>query len=90
MRFSNLVFLQNSIQIDYIKAVSSNSVNAQQPIEAARIRHNELYSVHCVRIDCSSENITILGSDQVFDERILLRFFYTTHSISVLGKEAKS
>ena len=30
------------------------------------------------------ENITVLGSRQVFDERILLRVFNPTHSISVL------
>ena len=58
--------------------------------EATGIRHNELYSVNCVRIICSSENITVLGSPQLFDERILFRFFYTMHPISLLGKEAKS
>ena len=26
--------------------------------EAAGIRHNELYSVNCIRIACRSENIT--------------------------------
>ena len=31
----------------------------------------------------------VLGSPQVFDELILLGLFYTVHSISVLGKEAK-
>ena len=37
------------------------------------------------------KNITVLGSPHVFDERILYqRFLYTMHSISVLGKEAKS
>ena len=43
-------------------------------VEAAGIRYNGLYSVNCVRIACSSENITVLVSRQVFDERILLRF----------------
>ena len=28
--------------------------------ETAGIRHNELYSGHCVRIDCNSENKTVL------------------------------
>ena len=32
----------------------------------------------------------VLGYPQVFDESILLRFFYTMHFISMLGKEAKS
>ena len=59
--------------------------------EAAGIRHNELYPVNCVRISCSSGNITVLGPPQVFDERILQQvFFHTMNSISVLGKEAKS
>ena len=34
-----------------------------------------LYLVNCVRIDCSPENITVLGSPKVFYERILLRSF---------------
>ena len=33
--------------------------------EAAGIIHNELYSVNCVRIACSSENMTVLGFPQV-------------------------
>ena len=41
-----------------------------QRLEAAGIRHKGLYSVNCVRIACSSGNITVLGSRQVFDERI--------------------
>ena len=58
--------------------------------EAAVIIHNNIYSVNCVSIACSYKNITVLGSPQVFDERILIQFFYTLHSILVLGKEAKS
>ena len=50
-------------------------MNKDTSIEAAEIIHNELYSVNCVRINCSSENIMVLGSPQVFDERILLEFF---------------
>ena len=49
-------------------------------IEAAGIKHNGLYSVNCVNINCGSVNITVLGSPQVFDERILLQFVYTIHS----------
>ena len=36
------------------------------------------------------KNITILGSPKVLDERISMQVFYTMHTISVLGKEAKS
>ena len=36
------------------------------------------------------KNIMVLGSPQVFDERISLQVFYTMHSMSVLGKDAKS
>ena len=36
------------------------------------------------------ENITVLGPRQFFDERIMLRFFYTVNSISVLCKESQS
>ena len=61
-----------------------------EDIEAVGIIHYRLYRVNRVHIACSSENITVLGSPQVFDERVLLQIFYTTHSISVLGKEAKS
>ena len=43
-------------------------------IEATGIINNDIYSVNCVRIACSSKNITVLGSPQVLDERILLRF----------------
>ena len=44
-------------------------------LEAARIKHNELYSVNCVRIICRSGNITVLGSLQVFDksQKLILR-----------------
>ena len=45
------------------------------PNEAAGNKHNELYSVNFVRMACSSENITFLGSPQVFDERISLHAF---------------
>ena len=58
--------------------------------EASGIIHNGLYSVYFVRMNCSSENITVLGYTQFFDARILQHFFYTIHSMSVLGKEAKS
>ena len=43
--------------------------------EDAGIKNNGLYSVNYIRIACSSGNIAVLGSRQVFDERILLRFF---------------
>ena len=39
--------------------------------EAAGISHDRLYSVHCARINCSYENIMVLGLPQVFDENIL-------------------
>ena len=39
--------------------------------EASGISHDRLYSVHCVRINCSYENIMVLGLPQVFDENIL-------------------
>ena len=62
-----------------------------QLIEAAGIRHNEHYSVNCVHIACSSEkNITVLGSPQVLMKVFRRKFFYTMHSVLVLGKEAKS
>ena len=43
--------------------------------EASGIIHNRLYSVNCVRINCRSKNITVLGHPQVFDESICLCFF---------------
>ena len=42
---------------------------------AVRIRHKGVYSVYCVLIICSSDNITVLGSRQVFTDRVLLIFF---------------
>ena len=55
-------------------------------METVGIIHNELYSVNCVHIACSSKNITVVGSPRVFDERILyMEFFHTMHSISLLG-----
>ena len=84
---------EHSLHTVYIltQAVSTekNSLIPPRSVKAAEIRHNELYSVKCVRIACRSENITVLGSPQVFDEWILLQFFYTMHSISVLYQEAK-
>ena len=65
-------------------------MSLREPSEAAGIRHNELYSVNYERIICSSGNITVLGPPQVFDERVLLHFIKTMHSIWVSGKEAKS
>ena len=56
--------------------------------EAAGIRHNGLYSVNCVCI--ASRKHHGFRFPTSFYDRILLRFFYTIHSISVLGKEAKS
>ena len=56
--------------------------------EAAGIRHNGLYSVNCVCIASRKHNGFRFPTS--FYDRILLRFFYTIHSISVLGKEAKS
>ena len=41
-------------------------------IKAAGVKHNRVYSVNFVRIACSSENITVLGSKQVFYERIIV------------------
>ena len=71
--------------ISYVLASLVHSV-----LEAGGIRHNDLYSVNCTHIACRSENITVLGSPQVCDKRVLLQFFYTTHFIAVLGKESKS
>ena len=39
-------------------------------------RHNYIYSVNCVCISCSSDNITVLGYPQLIDKRILLRDFF--------------
>ena len=58
--------------------------------EAAGIIHNGIYSVNCVHISCRYERIMVLCITQVLDERVLLQFFYTKHSISVLGRWAKS
>ena len=44
--------------------------------KAKQARHNGIYSLNCVRINFSSGNITVLGSYQVFDKRILLRFIF--------------
>ena len=54
--------------------------------EAAGIIHNGLYSVNCERINCNSENKTVLGSPQFFDEIILLQFFTQYIPFLVLGK----
>ena len=43
--------------------------------EAAGIIRNSPYLVNCVHINCSSKNMKVLGSPQVFDESILLNFF---------------
>ena len=50
--------------------------------EAAVIRHNGLYSVHCVRIALQKHNG--FSPPQNF-----CKFVYTMHSISVLGKNPK-
>ena len=44
--------------------------NQNLDIEIEGIRHNDIYSVNCVRIACSSKSIIVLGSPQVFDEQI--------------------
>ena len=43
--------------------------------EAVVKGNNGLYSVNCVCIACSSKYITVLGSHQVCNEKILLQFF---------------
>ena len=42
---------------------------------AAVIRHNRLYSVNGVRINCSSENVTVLGPPQVYMKRFYCDLF---------------
>ena len=49
--------------------------NEQIITEAAGIRHNELYSINCVRIACRSGNITVLGSPQVLMKGFYCNFF---------------
>ena len=39
-------------------------------IEAARIIHNNIYLVNCVRIYFTSEKTMVLGYPKVFDESI--------------------
>ena len=48
-------------------------------------KNNWIYSLNCVHTSCTSKNITVLGSRQVSDERILVQFVYTNHLD--LGKE---
>ena len=43
--------------------------------ESAVFRYNGIHLADCVRNDCSSENITVLGSHKVFDDRVLLQLF---------------
>ena len=60
---------------------SSNKSHQLTIVEAAGIKHNGLYSVNCVRLDCSSENITVLDSSQVFDERILFSVMHRSQKL---------
>ena len=53
-------------------------------------RNNRFYSVNCLQINCSSENITVLGSPQGLMQGFISFYFYMIHSMSVLVKEAKS
>ena len=64
--FGIQIFFKQIIQS--VRVIHQGGVEAKN--EVAGIRHNKLYSVNCVRIACSSENIRVLGSPQVFDERI--------------------
>ena len=45
-------------------------------IEAAGIIHNGIHLFNCVRINCSSGDMMVLGSPQVFDEGVLLLFCF--------------
>ena len=83
--YLNIVFFAFYYYYIYIYILSWS-----EEAKAAGIIHNEIYSVNFVCIDFSSEKITVLGFLQVFYESISLHFFYTMHSFSVLGKEAKS
>ena len=70
--------------------VLCESMNFPYPmlIESELIRNNALYSIACVRIVCSYENITIWCYHQVFLWKETTTIFYREHPISVLGKGA--
>ena len=53
--------------------ITSNSLFHKT--EATGIIHNSIYSVNCVCIACSSDNMTGFGSPKYSDERILLQIF---------------
>ena len=53
--------------------------------EAVGIRYKDLYSIHFEYISCSSQNKMVLGSPQVFYERVALPFLYGVSHL-VLGK----
>ena len=64
-----LVFIFFSSRLFSLFALSIRGVEAKH--EAVGIGHNEIYSVNCVRIACSSGDLMVLGSPQAFDEKIL-------------------
>ena len=85
--YFNHNFTLHFTQYDYRYTARSSIILLDSLIiEAVCIIYNRVYLFNCVHINWYSENITVLGSLQVFDESILLQFFYTLHSISVLGK----
>ena len=77
--YSNLALLVDIYWVKLIVGVklvlNSSRGFLRRVFKVAGIRYNRIYSVNCVRINCSSENITVLDSPHVFDEMILLRFF---------------
>ena len=88
---AKLCWIQNSDTFDneifnFFKSHRNQYLTSRHshPYKAAGIRHNGLYLVNCIRINCSSENITVLDSWQVCDERILLRFFNDKFHIGVM------
>ena len=66
-----------------MSAKCSRGIDSILFIGAVRIRQNRLYSVDCVRIACSYENITVLGSRQFFDEMVLLRILFLYNAFHV-------
>ena len=59
----------------YSLLLTNNKCLALHDVEAKWIRRNGIYSPKCVRINFSFKNITVLGFPQVFDKRILLKYF---------------
>ena len=51
--------------------------------EAAGVRHNNIYSVNCVRIACRSKNIMVLGYTQVLILDKYLRIKFMNKGLSV-------